>query len=390
MSAPRAAFDWTQVTPPLGLAVSGGSDSTALLMHAARKFEAGDLRVATVDHGLRPQAAQEAKDVAALCATLGIAHDTLPLHLDAGPNLQARARRARYAALAQWGRAEGLSAIALGHTRDDIAESFLMRLARGSGVDGLAAMPAEFIANDQRFIRPLLDRSRAELRGKLVAKGVGWTDDPSNDNPEFQRVAMRHAQPDLDALGLTAGRLSETARWMQAARDVLEQAADDWIAAHARADHGDAVLDLQALIAAPDETRYRVLTRALCGVSGQPYRPRFAAVEALPLNSAATLHGCLLYPHRTGLRITREVHAMGKTLDPRWQVDGPFEPDFELRPLGAEGLSQLASWRETALVPRRSLLASPAVWHGPRLIAAPLAAPMDKWRATAPNPLKRL
>ena len=105
--------------------------------------EAGcDVAVATVDHGLRPEAAAEAAEVAAICAGLGVPHEILHWHWDGAGNLQDAARRGRMALLADWARRRGLRTVALGHTEDDIAETFLMRLARDAGVDGLAAMAA--------------------------------------------------------------------------------------------------------------------------------------------------------------------------------------------------------------------------------------------------------
>ncbi len=128
-------------TGPLGIAVSGGSDSLALL-HLMVEWGRAPLRCVTVDHRLRDASAEEAAQVAEICAALGIAHDTLTWDgWDGQGNLAAEARRARYALLADWAVTHGLTGIALGHTQDDIAETLLMRLARRAGVDGLAAMP---------------------------------------------------------------------------------------------------------------------------------------------------------------------------------------------------------------------------------------------------------
>ncbi len=373
---------------PLGIAISGGSDSTALLMLAVQALGATYLRAVTVDHGLRHAAGDEARSVGQLCATLGVAHDIIKLDVKAGPDLQARARTARYNALGDWAKSHNIAAIALGHTKDDVAETFLMRLARGSGVDGLAQMPAQFARFGVTFLRPLLGVERIALQGTLRARGIAWCEDPSNADPRFTRVQMRQAQPELDALGLTSERLSQTAAWMRAASDVLENAADTWIDAHAWAEHGDAVFDLAALQKAPQETAARVLSRVLCNISGNPYRPRYSALNALLQSTTAqTLHGCLAYPYRGTLRVTRELNALSSN-EARWTVSGPLSAEHHVRPIAAQGLEQIPNWRETALVPRRSLLSTPSIWLGRKLIAAPIAAPHPKWHAIAANPLR--
>lgn len=373
---------------PLGIALSGGSDSTALLCLATDAFGPERLRAVTINHGLREGAREEAEKAGATCAALGIAHEIVTLNLAKGSDLQARARNARYGALSAWARENAISAIALGHTQDDVAETFLMRLSRGSGVDGLARMPARFEREGCTFLRPLLEARRSDLRDMLKARSLSWSDDPSNEDARFTRVQMRQAQAQLDALGLTPERLSQTAKWMRAASEVCEQAADSWIAQHARADHGDAVLDPIALREAPEETALRVLSRVLCNISGNPYRPRLSALsEAVQGASATTLHGCLIYPHKGQLRITRELSA-ATSQELRWTLFGPLKPEHHIAPLDETGLSQIENWRDTALLPRRSLLASPAVWLDQTVVAAPLARPDQIWSAQAENPLR--
>lgn len=372
---------------PLGIALSGGSDSTALLILAVDAFGPKRLHAVTINHGLRKAAKDEANQAGKLCAALGVQHQTITLALTDGADLQARARTARYDALAQWAQQAKLVATALGHTQDDVAETFLMRLARGSGVDGLAKMPARFERDGATFLRPLLDAKRTGLQSMLKDRGISWSEDPSNQDPRFTRVKMRQAQPAFDALGLTTDRLSQTAEWMRAASEVLEQAADAWIAAHAWADHGDAVFDLPALKTASKETACRVLTRVMCTLSGNPYRPRFSAlIEAMQSDSARTVHGCLLYQHQNTLRVTREVNAIDGS-DERWSITGPMKRYHSIRPLNERGLNLCENWRDTAVLPRRSLLASPAIWSGQALVAAPLAQPHPDWQAIARNPL---
>lgn len=172
---------------PLGVAVSGGGDSVALLLLAAQSYS-GAIRAATIDHGLRQESRAEAKGVASLCATMGVPHTILSVQVDAG-NLQAEARAARYAALRDWAPGPW---VAVAHHRDDVAETLLMRMGRGAGVGGLAAMRAvRPIVNGThvQLVRPLLSWSREELAA--IAAPIGYVADPSNDAERFDRVRIR-------------------------------------------------------------------------------------------------------------------------------------------------------------------------------------------------------
>lgn len=375
----------------LGLAVSGGSDSTALMHLAAGWARGRVLQVATVDHGLRPESGEEALSVARAARALGLPHRVLQWQgRDGRGNLQAAARRARRRLLADWARAEGLSAVLLGHTQDDQAETVLLRLARGSGVDGLSAMAPQGIAYGVLWLRPLLGFTRAELRDWLNAQELHWIEDPSNDNPSFDRIKARQMLTHLDALGLTRARLARTAEHMQQARAVLEAAADHAAARIMRREHGDIVFDAPALDALPPETRNRLVARALCEIAGTEYRPRLNALQAALKMHVATLHGCLVTRNAQHLRLTREAKAVagqiapvGALWDGRWMIEPPEgQPTAGLHvaALGAHGLAQCPD-RSAWCLPRRSLEASPAVWQKTRLIAAPLAGLAPEWRA---------
>lgn len=379
--------------PPtrLGLAVSGGGDSVALMHLASGWAEAQEVHVATVDHRLRPEAAQEAREVAQMAHALGLPHKILDWNgWDGQGNLQDAARRARRDLLATWAKSEGLDAILLGHTEDDQAETVLMRLARGSGVDGLAAMAPVSDLQGVTWLRPLLGHTRAELREWLRRSGISWIDDPSNDDLAFDRIKARQMLGHLQSLGLTRTRLVQTALHMQGARDVLEAATNKAERQLVRVEHGDVVIDSAGLDTLPDETRHRLVTRALCRVASTSFRPRLASLHKALTASTATLHGCLMTRDKGVLRITREAQAvahlrspLGALWDGRWAIHSPHgtaTQGLEIGALGATGLAACPD-REAWCLPRRSLLASPAVWHGTRLIAAPLAGLAPEWRA---------
>ncbi len=380
--------------PPkaIGVAVSGGSDSTALL-HLMHHWAGGagvTLHAVTVDHGLRDAAADEAKSVARMCASLGVDHYTLRwTGWEGKGNLQDQARRARYRLMAGWARERGIEMIALGHTVEDQAETFLMRLARGSGVDGLSGMATRRVSDGVTWVRPVLLQRRQDLRDYLQRHGIGWIDDPTNEDERFDRVKIRKAMQVLADLGLDAERLAGTAQDLQFARIALEQQTREAAERIATVENGDVVLDHMQYRRLSVEIGARLFSHALCWVSSAQYRPRrmalIGAEYSADIGKVSTLHGCLITANKNEIRITREHQAVKETVCPtdaawdnRWQFDGPHETGLELRALGAKGLAECPDWRATGM-PRTSLLASPSVWRKDSLIAAPLAGLGNGW-----------
>lgn len=378
------------VPGPIGVAVSGGGDSMALLLAA---LGAGaQLRVATVNHGLRPESAAEAEGVARFCAERGVAHETLVWRWDGAGNLPARAREGRLDALAGWAGTHGLSAVLLGHTRDDVAETFLMRLSRRAGVDGLSAMTRAFRHDGTLFLRPLLDQPRECLRDFLRDSSVSWVEDPSNDDPRYERTRARQTLKALAPLGIDAGILSDVADQMRGARAALDAGVLDLVERGVRQDGGDLLIS-PAVLDAPDELIRRLHVAAIRWIGRLPYPPRRAELERLVAAAragrSATLAGVQVVPGLGELRLTREFAAVRDLSTPtttlwdgRWRLSGPHAPGLTLKALGAEGLSACPAWRDTGR-PRTALLATPAVWSESGLVAAPLVGYPNGWRADA-------
>lgn len=374
--------------PPgtLGVAVSGGGDSVALLhlLHDWHHEGGPELRAATVDHGLRAGAADEAAGVARLCTGLDILHDTLDWQdRDKTGNLPDRARRARYARLARWAQAHGITDIAVGHTENDLAETFVMRLARGAGVDGLAAMRSRWRHGSVTFHRPLLDVSRADLRDLLRSRGIGWVEDPTNTDMAFERARVRDGLAALAAAGLDAPALAQTARRLAEARCALGDIAREKAGGILQIASGDVLIDRAGLGALPDEVARRILQASLRWINGADYPPRGTAMTqflaAARAGKAMTLQGCLLHAGATTARIGREYNAVAnlrvpacEIWDGRWRLSGPAPEGAEIAALGPEGLRACPDWRDGGLA-HASALASPALWRDGSLVAAPLA-----------------
>ena len=207
-----------------------------------------------------------------------------------------------------WLRKHGIATLYVGHTLDDQAETFLLRLGRGSGLDGLSAMRAlapfpvsEF--EDLNLARPMLGISRAALRAYLKTLNQSWLDDPMNSEARFARSRIRHLMPALEAAGLAPSRIADAANHLARARAALELATEAVLARAARPDGTRILLDAKSLMAAPREVGLRALASLLMVVAKQAYRPRFEALERLfdsiasgALGRGATLHGCRLFP----------------------------------------------------------------------------------------------
>lgn len=277
----------------LGLAVSGGPDSMALL-HLAAAAWPGRIEAATVDHGLRPEAAAESILVARVCATLGVPHAALRVEVAREASIQAAARDARYRALAGWARDHGLAAIATGHHADDQAETLLMRLGRGAGLAGLSGIRESRDLGGVRLIRPLLGWRRAELAAIVAC--VDTVDDPSNADPRHDRTQAR-------ALLALAGDRLDPARLAAAARHLAEaEAALGWLVDEAlrtrieRPGEGRMLADLEDL---PREVRRRILARLIAESDSQVDGPTLdAALARLDAGRIATLGSLKLSPGR--------------------------------------------------------------------------------------------
>ncbi|WP_367648219.1 tRNA lysidine(34) synthetase TilS [Ruegeria arenilitoris] len=374
--------------------MSGGGDSVALmhLLHEIAQAEQVDLFAATVDHGLRPESASEAICVAEQAAGLNIPHETLRWQgWDGTGNLQDQARQARYRLLTDWANRNDIPAIALGHTADDQAETVLMRLGRAAGVTGLSGMPWVRDQNGVSLLRPMLGITRQTLRGYLSRRGASWIEDPSNQDFKFDRIKAREALTGLEPLGISAQSLSRVAENLAQAREALARYTQESARRVTAVDGGDVCVDRNGFERLPAEIQRRLIVGITAWIAGPGYPPRGAAVDqavaAVRDAKTLTLAGCLLIPHGDKMWFCRELNAVAteitnpeKLWDDRWVLSGPRAVGAEVRALGETGLPQVPEWRALGK-PRMALLASPAVWSGENLLAAPLVDYSNGWTA---------
>jgi tRNA(Ile)-lysidine synthase len=243
--------------------------------------------ILTVDHGLRAESENETAKVAAWARKQGLAAHVLRWR-GAKPQtgIEEKARKARYRLLGEWCAANGVNHLFVAHTLEDQAETFLLRLGRGSGVDGLSGMKPRAAFPIRGFpalelLRPLLDFRRAELRAYLAARSAGWLDDPMNVEERFFRARLRKLLPVLDAAGLPTARIAEAAKHLARAREALDLATEHFLAHYARLDRNFAVLDSFELAKLPGEIGLRALSKLLMNFMGATYRPRFEKLQNL-------------------------------------------------------------------------------------------------------------
>ncbi len=345
--------------PHIAVAVSGGADSLALtlLADAWVRGHGGKLTALSVDHGLRLQSADETLQVGKWLAARGIEHHVLTWMGDKPrTSLQATARAARYDLLGKWCRREGVLHLLLAHHLEDQAETFLLRLKRGSGIDGLAAMAAIVEKPDMRLLRPLLGVSKARLRASLEAASQPWLEDPSNENTAFERVRIRKTFPELATAGITAQGLSDAARRMARARIALEAAASGLLAESCSLDGaGYARIDGAALFSRAEEISLRALSRTLMCIGGGEYPPRQIKLERLHekmkaahLDGIASWKGATLGRCRilglaceggkTHFLVCREHRALPAPIPVQPAMECDWDERFRIRLRGQKGV----------------------------------------------------
>lgn len=408
-SSPVTAVEFASRMASLGagkaiaIALSGGPDSLALLALAARwakRRRDVSLIAFTVDHGLRAASAAEAKKAGEMAAALGVRHRILKWKGEKPTSgIQAAARDARYALLLKACREAGAGDLLVAHHLEDQAETFLLRLARGSGVDGLSAMPASrFLSTEAppvRLLRPLLDLPRARLAATVAKARLTPILDPSNEDERFDRVKARKALALLGSLGLDVSRLARTAGQMARAREALEGATAGLLLEHASlSSFGFVEMRVEALTDAAPEIGLRALAALVSIVGGSGYAPRLASLEAVyvaicegELGRGRTLGGVKFSLKGGILTATREVAAalQAAPLSLRKGEEGVWDGRFRLRlakaprglsldvrALGQEGLHAL---KEANIVlpkmPAAVLQPLPGLWQGSELMAAP-------------------
>lgn len=331
-----ALFAAVADAPAIGLAVSGGADSLALLVLAQRwatsLAKPPRLHVYSVDHGLRPEGAAEVAMVLAACQSLGVAGTALRWDGDKPQSgLQEAARLARYRLIGAAMKSDGVAVLLTAHHRNDQAETVLMRLAHGSGIEGLKGMAPMAQVEGVRLHRPLLDVPPDALISVVEAAGLVPAADPSNVDPHYERVRWRQAMPGLSELGLDAATLALFAARMSEADAAIAQMAEACFSEIVRLDgFGAARIELLPLMGLSAAIATRVLSRVLNIVGGRQKPRALGQVERLresiandDLPRSTTVLGCVVRIKGDAIAVAREP---GRSLPP----DALLHPRGEL------------------------------------------------------------
>jgi tRNA(Ile)-lysidine synthase len=403
-----SAFEQLAKFDRVVLAVSGGPDSMALLglaaeWHARRGSATPCVSVATVDHGLRAESTAEAEFVAREAQRLGLPHAILPwTGAKPATGIADAARNARYRLLDAYAQSFGAPRVAVvtAHHLDDQAETFAMRLARGAGVHGLAAMRSErtlLEGSTVMLVRPLLAFPKSRLIATLAARGVACIDDPTNGDTRYERARVRQLLPALDAAGITAAALATSARRLGEAEAALRYAEEEFAATLALSFGNEvfASFDREAFRNGPPLLGQRVLGRLITRYGGASRKPRLSEIEDVTARlraygkCVATLGGAMISSGSHFVRVWREVGRLdqpeiellpgqSQVWDQRFIVHRLLEATgpVKVRPLGAEDYLKIAGRLiRGRRPPARAAHALPSFWTAAGLVAVPSLAP---------------
>ena len=369
----------------LGLAVSGGSDSLAMLYICndwALKNEV-KLHCMTVDHKLRSESAKEAKSVTKHCSGLGINHEIVEWKHEGniGGNLSDVARSARYELIDKW--RKELSFVLVGHTQNDQIETFLMNLKRGSGIEGLKGMSLSFKRPEGYYIlRPLIHSSRENLQQVLQERNINWVRDPSNLNEDFERISQRKTWKVLKSSGFSESRIELSVAHMRRAHDALKQILPIHFKQIGTQELTDLLWDYNSFVALPEEFKLRLISSAVMWNGNLHHRPRFKAVLDVFKNimekRTTVLGGALFYYHSGKIRMTTEFKSLtdnkvscslGSVWRNNWEVKRAIKDGY-VAPIGIYGNNQLSK-RQRSSMPYRSRIIQPGIFLKEKLLLAP-------------------
>jgi tRNA(Ile)-lysidine synthase len=285
---------YLQGATKIAVAVSGGADSMALTL-MLQDFAAShslELHALHVDHNLRNESAKEAIIVQSRLTSHNInchilTSETLIQEMQG--NLMQNARMVRYDLMLQYCQANEISYLATAHHMEDVVETFLMRLGRGSGVDGLSSIKSFSQMQNINIIRPLLNISKIELKNYLLQRGIEWINDPTNQNPRFTRTKMRELIPIMNEYGVKAERVALAVSHIARASDFLQIQAKAWLEDNAAINEYSIIIPSDLWINLHHEMQLRTLSQALKSLSPQKCELRFAKLEYLRQNMLSPL-----------------------------------------------------------------------------------------------------
>ncbi len=323
-----------QMDKKWGVAVSGGADSlclTLLLSDFCQKKNIS-LTAITVNHNIREESAVEAEAVHAFLENLGVVHQVIHNQQKIGQHgVEKEAREIRYNLLTDFCKQKKIDYLFVAHQMEDQAETFLSRLARGSGVDGLSSMKSVFKRNGIEIIRPFLDVSKKEITDWLISHNYNWVEDPMNQDETYERVKWRRFLPVLNEKGIAPKAIVSSAKRLTRAQVALQYYTDEFLSKSVTYfDEGYALIHTDIFMSAPEEVKIRALFSVLKSIGQTENFISLELVERAVYSfpKKMTLAHCVLVPHKKGVFVVKEAHKMEdrKTVIPnRWIKWDRFE-----------------------------------------------------------------
>jgi tRNA(Ile)-lysidine synthase len=287
----------------IAVAVSGGADSMALALLLRGNY-ANEIHALHVNHALRLEAELEANQVKQWLAQHGINSCILtpskPISQMQG-NLMQNARKVRYELMQEYCKQHEINVLCVAHHAEDQVETFLMRLGRASGIDGLSSMKPKTMMGNLTILRPLLNFHKQDLITYLQQQNQPWIEDPTNHNPKYTRTQMRSLIPILQNAGITSDRINQTTQHLARAADFLQQHTQEWLMQNAITNDAQIMLPVQPWLELHIEMQLRTLSASLRHI--QPHKPelRYEKLESLRLEMQTpnqfkrrTLHYCII------------------------------------------------------------------------------------------------
>jgi tRNA(Ile)-lysidine synthase len=369
----------------LGLAVSGGSDSLAML-YLCKDWAVKNkikLRCVTVDHKLRSESLIEAELVAGHCKKLGINHEIVGWDHEEKlkGNLSDLARSARYRIIDKW--RKNINFVLVGHTQNDQVETFFMNLKRGSGIEGLKGMPVSFRRSESYYIlRPLIHTSRESLQQYLKEKNITWVSDPSNSNEDFERISQRKTWTILKSKGFSENRIELSADHMRRAHEALNHMLPIHFKSIGKQEITDLLWEYNSFVSLPEEFKLRLISAVVMWNGNVHYRPRFKAVLDVLKNinekKTVVLGGSIFYYNAGKIRITIEYQSVKEntiscTSDLIWRNIWKVEREIKdgyITAIGIDGNKQLSK-QQRSTMPFRSRIIQPGIFVKEKLLIVP-------------------
>lgn len=324
----------------IAIGVSGGADSLALALWAAENAENCGVRIValTVDHKLRPESGREAAYVAEIMKKNNIEHHILCWGgKKPSTGIEEAAREARYNLLRDWCKKNGIKSVMVAHHQLDQAETFFMRLQRGSGLDGLCGMSSVSNYGDLQILRPFLDKNPNELKKYLSEKNIKWVEDPSNQNEDFLRVKIRKFMPVIqEKLGIDIAKITKTMEILSRSKAYIDIQTQKFWRNHCKVIADSAVVvSLRTIESIHEEILYHFMLEALQNIGGKHYQPR--ADDILRLNkricsgnfTGATLAGCEIFVQYDKLFIIPETKNLSMPKKKQWEDFAKKHEEFK-------------------------------------------------------------